>query len=131
MLRYATALVGPSHAEDVVSTVVLRVLRKRSLSDLEQPKSYLLKAVLNESRGVMRRRSTEPLGEVAADSSAAEVVDVVRAVRSLPVRQRAAVYFFYWEGLPVQEIANVMGISEGAIKRYLHLARKKLKDPLS
>jgi len=55
LIRYATALVGAADAEDVLSTVVLRVLERRSLSDLVDARAYLFRAVLNEARGRLRR----------------------------------------------------------------------------
>jgi DNA-directed RNA polymerase specialized sigma24 family protein len=57
LIRYATVLVGPASAEDVVSTVVLRVLQRRALSDLENPRPYLFKGVLNEARTLASRNS--------------------------------------------------------------------------
>jgi RNA polymerase sigma-70 factor (ECF subfamily) len=130
LIRYANALVGPSEGEDVVMTVVGRTLRRVRLSELENPKGYLLKAVLNEARGRGRRVSTVQLGDVlteGADPGMAEVVDVLMA---LPTRQRAAVYLYYWEGLAVSDIAEAMSVGPGTVKRYLHLARKKLKEVL-
>ena len=47
LTRYATVLVGPSEADDVLSTVVLRLLRRRSLGDLSDPRAYLFRSVLN------------------------------------------------------------------------------------
>jgi len=131
LLRYASALVGPSHAEDVVSTVVLRSIRRRSLSDMDNPRAYLLKGVLNEARGVVRRRHSEPLPEMAVSDPPIELVDVVEAVWRLPIRQRAAVFLFYWEALSTTEVAEVMGVGVGTVKRYLHLARRTLKGVLS
>lgn len=130
LLRYATALVGPDLAEDVVSTVVLRAIGKRSLADLENPRAYLLKGVLNESRGTWRRKRPEPLPEMAASDPPIELLDVVEAVWRLPLRQRAAVFLFYWEALSVAEIAEVMEVGPGTVKRYLHLARRSLKGVL-
>ncbi len=54
LLRYATSLVGSGRAEDVVSTVVLRTMSRRSLAELRRPRAYLMKGVLNESRSVWR-----------------------------------------------------------------------------
>ena len=130
LIKYANALVGPSEGEDVVMTVVGRTLRRARLSELDNPKGYLLKAVLNEARGRGRRASTMQLGDVLterADPGMAEVVDVLM---SLPTRQRAAIYLHYWEGLAVSDIAEVMGVGPGTVKRYLHLGRKKLKGVL-
>lgn len=62
-----------------------------------------------------------------ADPGMAEIIDVLMA---LPTRQRAVIYLHYWEGLPVAELADVMGVGLGTVKRYLHLARKKLKGVL-
>lgn len=130
LIKYANALVGPSEGEDVVMTVVGRTLRRIKLSELDNPKGYLLRAVLNEARGRGRRKSTVQLGDIlteGADPGLAEVVDVLMA---LPTRQRAAIYLHYWEGLAVSDIAQTMGVGPGTVKRYLHLARKKLKGVL-
>jgi RNA polymerase sigma factor (sigma-70 family) len=130
LIRYANALVGPSEGEDVVMTVVGRTLRRSRLSELDNPKGYLLRGVLNEARGRGRRKTTVPLGHdltEGADPGMAEVIDVLMA---LPTRQRATVYLHYWEGLSTSEIADVMDVGPGTVKRYLHLARKKLKGVL-
>lgn len=130
LVRYATALVGPSEAEDVVMTVVGRAVRKVHLAELDNPKGYLLRGILNEARGRGRRRTTISLeGDLEGESSngLAEVIDVLM---SLPVRQRAAIYLHYWERAPINEIAQAMGVGSGTVKRYLHLARQKLKEVL-
>ena len=131
LLRYATSLVGPSQAEDVVSTVVLRSMRRRPLSQIERPHGYLMKAVLNECRSVWRRRSHIGIEGVDTAQLPVEVADTLEAVWRLPLRQRAVVYLFYWEDRPIAEIAELMDIAEGTVKRYLHNARTRLKDQLT
>jgi RNA polymerase sigma factor (sigma-70 family) len=130
LIRYATVLVGPASAEDVVSTVVLRVLQRRALSDLENPRPYLFKGVLNEARTLARRNSHHMTA--AGDAVPPPDVDpeVVAAVRRLPPRQRAAVYLTYWRDLPMAETAQLMGCGVGTVKRYLHLARSHLREVL-
>ncbi len=131
LVRYAAVLVGPDKAEDVVSTVMVRVLSKRQLSSLDEPRAYLFRSVLNESRGVLRGRRSNPLPTHPASTVIAEPDwAVVQAVARLPARQRAAVYLRYWEGLPVDEVADLMGARPGTIKRYLHLAHRSLKGTL-
>lgn len=131
LLRYATSLVGSSQAEDVVSTVVLRTIRRQPLNDLEKPFAYLMKGVLNEARSIWRRNAPVSLDGIDVGRLPDEVVETLDAVWQLPVRQRAAVYLFYWEDRPVDEIAELMGISPGAVKRYLHNSRRRLKDQLT
>lgn len=130
LLRYATYLVGASSAEDVVSTVVLRTMSSRSLAGLDNPHAYLMKGVLNESRSVWRRSSPEPLPEAGGKRLPVEVVETLDALWRLPVRQRAATILFYWEDRPVAEIAELMGVSTGTVKRHLHNARQRLKRSL-
>lgn len=130
LLRYATSLVGSDEAEDVVSTVVLRTMSRRSLAELERPHAYLMKGVLNESRSVWRRASTKPLSETDIRHLPGEVVETLDALWRLPVRQRAAAYLFYWEDRTVTEIAELMDVRPGTVKRYLHNARQRLKRSL-
>ena len=131
LIKYATALVGRDDAADVVSTVVLRVLARGSLADLREPRPYLFRAVLNEARSTLRRRrpvwSTPPTGEAELDIRP----EVVREVLNLPARQRAATYLVYWESLSIGEAAELMGAQPGTVKRYLHLARNRLRGTLS
>jgi RNA polymerase sigma-70 factor (ECF subfamily) len=130
LTRYASMLVGPSDAEDLLSTVVVRVLSRRHFSDLDDPRSYLYKAVTNEARSLIRFRSRRPL--TTAESALPPDVqpEVFEAVLRLPNRQRAAVYLTYWRDLPVAEVAQLMGCRAGSVKRYLHMARNKLKGVL-
>lgn len=130
LLRYATALVGPHDADDVVSTVVLRTLRRRRLADLDNPRGYLLRAVLNEDRGLHRRRPPRLDAPGVVEPPSAEVAHVLAALADLPPRQRAAIYLHYWEMASVAEIGEALGVRPGTVKRYLHLARRRLKGAL-
>ena len=134
LTRLATALVGPTEAEDVVATVVTRALgRPGGLAGLREPRPYLIKSVLNEGRSRLRWRrrwqpmSTNPAPEASAESGSNELVDLVMA---LPVQQRAATFLVYWEGHSPTEAAALMGTKPGTVRRYLHLARKKLEEAL-
>ena len=130
LIRYATSLVGPDRAEDVLSTVVLRTLRRRSLADLDEARPYLFRAVLNESRRVVRwsRRLEVSDPSVVVEAPDLEVLD---AVLRLPVRQRASVYLVYWADMSIADAARYMGVGDGTLKRYLHLARRSLKGVLA
>jgi RNA polymerase sigma-70 factor, ECF subfamily len=133
LMRYATALVGVSDASDLVSAVVTRVLESRGgLSGLTDPKPYLMRSVLNEARmrhrsETRRNRAVSVLGGGHVEPQHDEVFDLVM---DLPARQRAAVYLAYYEQYTPTEIAGLMGCRPGTVRRYLHLARRKLKEVL-
>lgn len=130
LVRYATALAGPSDAEDVVSTVVVKALRRGGLDDLDHARPYLFRAVLNEARTRrrrgLRRRSQYELPESPPDPRP----EVLAAVLRLPMRQRAATYLVYWEDRSVAETARLMAVGPGTVKRYLYLARRTLRGVL-
>jgi RNA polymerase sigma factor (sigma-70 family) len=134
LVRFATALVGPVDAPDVVSAVVVRVLGKRSLSSIEKPQAYLMQAVVNEVRQLHRGRTRQraALVRVGPGQQAPDTADIARsdltdAVMALPPRQRAAAYLVYWCGYSAAEAADLMGWSDGTVRRYLHLVREKLR----
>lgn len=133
LIRYATALVGPDTAADLLSVVVVRLLARKRLSDLDDPRPYLFRSVLNEARALHRRGVWSP---AALDCEAVTYdhpnlqPEVLRAVMQLPVRQRAATYLVYWKDCSTGEAARLMDISEGTVKRYLALARRRLKGKL-
>ncbi len=130
LIRYATVLVGPSDAEDVLSTVIARVYRSgRTLSDLEAPRPYLMKSVFHEAMDRKRQRRMLPLVDQAVEPADARP-DVFDAVVGLPIQQRAAIYLSYWVGMTSDEAARYMGCRPATVRRYLHLAKRKLEGVL-
>lgn len=130
LMRYATALVGVSDAGDVVFAVVTRVMSNQGLAQLDDPKPYLMRSILNEARMRYRVRSRE---QRVVRSHVPEVVEpshdhLLDVVMTLPPRQRAAVFLFYYEQYTPTEIASMMGCRPATVRRYLHLARGKLRE---
>lgn len=56
---------------------------------------------------------------------------MLTALRSLSPRQRACVVLRYYEDLPVAEVAAVLGVGEGTVKRYLSEAMSRVAVQLS
>lgn len=139
LVRFATGLVGPFDAQDVVTDGCLRAFSSKSWNSVDNPRAYLYKAVLNQARSqhrsTMRRRVRETRaasrdGTTVAGMDVAIDVDVLSAVDQLSVQQRAVVMLTYWEDLAPAQAASRLGISEGSVKRHLARARKKLKGML-
>jgi RNA polymerase sigma factor (sigma-70 family) len=136
LMRYATALAGADAADDVVSTVVTRVVaRPGGLGSLREPKQYLMRSVLNEIRNrhrANRQRATQSIGvpNTGVQPDHGGVSDVVDAIEQLPVRQRAAAFLVFHQGFTPAEAAGLMGCRPGTVRRYLHLARAKLREAL-
>ena len=134
LTRFASAVVGRDEAGDVVSDVVVRVLSNGGLHRLRDPKPYLYKAVLNEARSHLRRRSVAASVDgsrlLTLSPDSADSQEVLGAVLGLPPQQRAAAFLVYWAGYSTAEAAELIGVRPGTLGRYLHLARRRLKEAL-
>lgn len=138
LVRYATALVGPADAPDLVADAFATVLARgdERWDEVREPRGYLFRAVLNQAhmlrRGRLRRERRELAwspatvrGELLGDPT------VRRTLDRLSVQQRAAVFLTYWEDLPVAQVATLLDTSEGTVKRQLARARSTLREVLS
>jgi RNA polymerase sigma-70 factor (ECF subfamily) len=135
LVRFATSLVGPTDAADVVSEAVIKSMWSTTWASVVNPRAYLYQAVLNESRmhhrGTMRRRAhemkTTPLDVVTVSGVG---IDVWEAMGSLNVSQRACVFLRYWEGMTTVEIAEELALSTRSVRRQLARARTSLRRSL-
>jgi RNA polymerase sigma-70 factor (ECF subfamily) len=135
LVRFATGLVGPFDAPDVVTDACLRCFRAKGWPTVANHRAYLYRSVLNQARShhrsTMRRRIREMRTATFEASVPVEVdVDVLAAVDKLSVQQRASVVLTYWEDLTPAEAGSRLGISEGSVKRHLARARSRLKELL-
>jgi RNA polymerase sigma-70 factor (ECF subfamily) len=132
---FATSLVGPDDAPDVVSQAVIRAMWSKGWREVRDPRAYLYRAVLNESRmhhrsAARRRRREQRVSNPGPHADPFPDVDVWRALQALTVRQRAFVYLTYWEDRPCAEIAADFSMSERSVRRYLQKARSRLQEVL-
>jgi RNA polymerase sigma-70 factor (sigma-E family) len=133
LVRLAWLLVQDvTTAEDVVqdSFVAMHAAWRR-LRDSDRALTYLHQSVVNRSRSVRRHRAmagrnaSQPgSGMPSAEPRALRSLEheaVVRALRSLPARQREALALKYYGNLSEAQVALAMGVSQGAVTR--HVAR--------
>ena len=131
LMRFAAALVGPSGAEDLLSTAFLKALRAPSWHMADNKRAYLFRVVFNEGSKVRRdtRRRLERELRVAPRESEDHLdgdCDVVAALLRLSVRQRAVVFLTYWADLPTAEIAALLSSSVRTVERELSAGKQRL-----
>ena len=132
LTRFATVLVGPADASDVVSEAVVSLLASGELTAANDPRALMYRAVLTKARSwqrsaVRRRRRERKIASRVAAEDPELRPEVVEAVARLSPQQRACVYLVYWEDLTVAQTAARLDIGEGSVKRYLSRARDKLR----
>jgi RNA polymerase sigma-70 factor (sigma-E family) len=116
-------------AEEVVQDCFIAVHgRWHRLREEGKALAYLKQAVINRSRSVLRHRVVadryEPKPEPAPPSAEhgaialLERTAVISALRALPHRQRQAIVLRFYADLSEAQIAELMGISKGAVKSH-------------
>ena len=126
-------------AEDAAQEAFLQLyLHWEDVRRMDVPEAWLYRVGINRCknyRRTLRRaaRLVERLGgsvEEAAQADWSWEVDFTAVFQPLPPRQRTAVTLRYLAGLSMAEIAEAMGISEGAVGSHLHKARESLRKAL-
>lgn len=135
LVRFATVLAGPSGADDLVASAVLKAFSHPAWKQVENRRAYLYRAVLNEARQEGRASARRARREQLAAAPHLEDRPVVRpevlaAIRTLDSRQRAIVFFTYWQDRTPQEIADELGVNVRTVQRELADARARLLEQL-
>ena len=125
--RTAYLLCGDWHlADDLVQETLVQTFRHwRRVQRADNRNAYVKRILINEFNRHWRRYGRLPVyahsdhPEIAVPDVSDEVVnraDLLRALLTLPARQRATVVLRYLEGMSERETAAVMRCSEGTVK---------------
>ena len=109
------------------------------IATYDQPGAWVRRVVTNLATSTLRRRIVEAkalvrLGNRERDRPAEAAggdVEFWDAVRSLPRRQAQVVALHYLEDLTVAEVAGVLEIAPGTVKKHLYDGRKALARRLN
>jgi RNA polymerase sigma factor (sigma-70 family) len=135
LVRFATMLVGPSNAEDVVADAVLRVFASPSWQSVANRRAYLFRSVLAQASSTARstrRRLTRERRFLVTDTTDEPMLrpELLAALRSLTVRQRAVVFMTYWLDQTTEATCQVLQISERTVQRELESAYRRMERHL-
>jgi len=148
VFRFAYRLSGSVEvAEDITHDCFLGILKQPASFRPGRAtlRTYLLSAARNlwlKRLRMLDRETeldhiTEPKFEAAERGPLREVLDdeltiaVKQAVSDLPPMQREALVLFEYEGLALNEIAEIVGADVGAVKARIHRARQGLRSSLA
>lgn len=118
-------------AEDAVSETLLRYLQKApEFSDSAHEKAWLYTVAANICRDMLRRRKRLVSLEDAALTDYGQTLEdksILEALSRLPEKYRAVLYLHYVEGYKTGEIAAMLGVHGGTVRKRLQYARRLLK----
>jgi RNA polymerase sigma-70 factor (sigma-E family) len=146
LVRLAVLLVRDvGLAEEITQDAFVAVHgRWRRLRDPDRGLAYLRQTVVNRSRSALRHRSVvaRHAATMATDEPPSPGADdlvlvtdrraaVLDALGSLPERQREVMALRYYAQLSEAEIADVLGISRGAVKSHASRGAAALRTLLT
>lgn len=147
VFRFAYRLSGTVEAaEDITHDCFLSLIKKPQnfIPGRASLRTYLLSAARNLWLKQLRTLGRESAIDELTDDRYIDVgrgplrgllddelsLKVKEAVSNLPLMQREALILFEYEGLPLSEIAEMVGTDVGAVKARLYRARQGLKSSL-
>lgn len=125
----------PGRAEDVAQEAFLTLYaRWPRISRYERPDLWVRRIAIRLAVRAARREGARAQRERGAPIPPAAPTptdpDLMRAIRTLPPAQRAAVVLFYFEDRPAGEIATILGCADSTARVHLVHARARLAELL-
>ena len=126
-------------AEDLAQEAFLAAHRNwERIGRYDRPGAWVRRVVANRSVSAFRRRVAEARALARAVSGErTEIPDLDAgdpelwgAVRALPRRQAQVVALFYLEDRAIAEVAEILDMTPGTVKRHLHDGRLRLAQRL-
>lgn len=129
-----TILNNESDSEDAVCSAIQKGYEK--LEQLKNPKKFkawIIRITKNEALQMKRKRVELPGNEKldilleATGDSYNELWDVLI---SLPEEYRIVIVMYYYNGMPIKEIADALMIPVGTVKSRMNRGKRLLKEAL-
>ncbi|MBO0869360.1 MAG: SigE family RNA polymerase sigma factor [Micromonosporaceae bacterium] len=144
LLRYATVVTWDPHlAEDITQNVLVAAQARWSrIGALDAPEQYVKRMVVNEFLSWRRRKAARvvPLSREVLDGLAPAQDDgaaqrdereaMLGLIATLPARQRAVVALRFYEDMPIDQIAEMLGCRPVTVRTHLSRALAALRDAL-
>jgi RNA polymerase sigma factor (sigma-70 family) len=141
LVSYGYLLTGNARdGEDLFHDAVVRTFSRGKASvSLGEAEAYVRRAMFSAHMDAGRKESSwrrvfHLLSDDSAEASASSNVefrtDLQEALRHLSPRERACTVLRFYDDLTAEAIGRELGISEGAVRRYLSDAALKLRGSL-
>ena len=130
-------------AEDIVQDVFIKFYdNQQNYEERGELRAYLSRLVINKSKDYLRSwtyRKIQVQQKIFAKQAVMkrdmlvqqdEQTLIDNAILALPLKQREVLIYFYFEEMPVIEIAELLSIPESTVKTRLRRGRELLKPKL-
>ncbi len=118
-------------AKDVVQDTFLKYITKApEFNDEEHRKAWLIKVSTNISKNMLMfhlRRETQSLDDIENIGICEDDFETFELIMNLPTKFKIVMTLYYVEGYRSKEIAEIIGISEEAVRKRLQKGRELLR----
>ena len=129
-----TLLYNDADCADAIQDAIVKAFTKlHTLRQDSYAKTWLIRIVINECYAIMRRQKRVISLEDYKNEEirqAEDYSDLYEAIMQLPEEIRICVTLYYMEGYSVKETAQILAVTESAVKNRLARARTKLRREL-
>lgn len=102
-----------------------------TLQKEEYFKTWLMRILINHCNTIYRKKRRYILNDIMVETASEEDayanVEWMELLQCLDKKYRTVIVLYYAEGYKVKDIANILNISESAVKERLSTARKKME----
>ena len=136
LYRVAKSLLyNDADCADAIQEAIVKAFSKlHTLKEDTYAKTWLVKIVMNECYAIMRKeKRIISLDDYQMEDQASEQDDyseLYEAIFKLPEPVKLCVTLYYLEGYSVKEVAQILDLTESAVKNRLLKARAVLKESL-
>lgn len=136
LVRWLTLFTGDAErATDAAQEAFIKAYASwRSVRQCDSPIAWVRRVAINKCRDSSRADRRRRRRELAQDAHEAPPADAAVAdmylfglLQQLTPRQRLVTVLYYVEDLSVADVAQTIGISDGAVKFHLSQARERLR----
>lgn len=121
-------------AEDAVQETFLKYLTKApEFNSEEHRKAWLIKVSANISKNMLLfriKRDTVDIEEIRDVGIHENDFEIFESIMSLPAKYKIVLTLHYVEGYKCKEIADIVNISEEAVRKRLQKGREMLKEEM-
>ncbi|MFB5763622.1 RNA polymerase sigma factor [Paenibacillus medicaginis] len=119
-------------AKEAIQDTFIKLMEKApEFKDAEHQKAWLIRVITNHCKTMLgrgwRKREIKLEGAEPVTADASEDWELLQLVMALPVKYKTVIHLYYYEDYRVQEISNILRISESAVKMRLQRGRQLLK----
>ena len=119
----------PEVASDALAEAFAQALRRGEA--IREPLPWIWRAAFRIARGDLKDRGRRSVVEREESYEMEEpAVELIRALRELSARQRAAVVLHHLADYPVKQVAAMLGTSSSAVRVHLTRGRRRLRTLL-